>query len=327
MATTAQAPRTRFLDITLGETEREAFARLAAALAGTGSRQVDDPAWLEHARTLSSSIPAAVREEIRRFRHDPGPGGLMTVRNLPLSGAELPDTPTERGSVERTATVPAAVAVLLSLHLGEIAAFREEKYGALVQNVVPVPGRETEQSNAGSIPLDLHVENAFHPNRPDYVGLLCLRGDHSGRAGTLVSSIREAVRLISDEVLEELRRPVFVTEPPPSFGGGDSTPVHAVLEGDPEDPNVRVDFHATRALDDTGKAALERLRDAFLDVASELVLRSGEMAFVDNRLAIHGRTAFTPRYDGRDRWLHRTFVHLDHRRTRVHRPGGGPVLS
>jgi L-asparagine oxygenase len=36
--------------------------------------------------------------------------------------------------------------------------------------------------------------------------------------------------------------------------------------------------------------------------------------------------AFTPRYDGADRWLHRVFVHLDGRRSRPHRPGNGSVL-
>lgn len=57
-----------------------------------------------------------------------------------------------------------------------------------------------------------------------------------------------------------------------------------------------------------------------------LVLRPGELAFVDNRVAVHGRTSFRPRHDGRDRWLHRTFVHLDNRRSAGHRPGGGAVL-
>jgi L-asparagine oxygenase len=41
---------------------------------------------------------------------------------------------------------------------------------------------------------------------------------------------------------------------------------------------------------------------------------------------VHGRVAFTPRYDGYDRWLHRVFVHLDHRRSRPARPANGAVL-
>jgi L-asparagine oxygenase len=100
-----------------------------------------------------------------------------------------------------------------------------------------------------------------------------------------------------------------------------------VLTGDFTDPNVQVDFHATQPLGDEAKIALEQLREAFIEVSETLVLQSGEMAFVDNRIAIHGRTAFVPRYDGQDRWLHRTFVHLDNRRTRVVRAGNGSVLA
>ncbi|WP_369228235.1 transposase [Streptomyces sp. R39] len=57
------------------------------------------------------------------------------------------------------------------------------------------------------------------------------------------------------------------------------------------------------------------------------MLQPGEPAFVDNRLSVHGRTTFEARYDGRDRWLHRTFVHLDNRRNRRHRGEDGFVLD
>jgi L-asparagine oxygenase len=205
-------------------------------------------------------------------------------------------------SVERQAAVPGSITVLLSLYLGEVIAYREEKSGALVQNVVPVPGREASQSNAGSgTLLELHTENAFHPHRSDYVGLFCLRNDHSGTAGTLVSSIRRALALLPPEVVEVLMQPRFVTEPPPSFRSGAPTTAHAVLEGAADDPNIQVDFSATTPLDDEAKSALEVLRDALLNVSATLVLQPGELAFVDNRLSVHGRTTFEARYDGRDR--------------------------
>ncbi|MDF2267168.1 TauD/TfdA family dioxygenase [Streptomyces coacervatus] len=329
-------PERALLDLTLTSAERDELGQVAALLADAGRRLIDDREWLTQARELSCRLPLRLREAVRRFRHDPGDDGVMALRNLPVGDPGLPATPTVTESVERTVTVPAAVAVLISLYLGEVVAFRDEKSGALVQNVVPVPGREGSQSNAGSIPLELHVENAFHAHRPDFVGLLCLRNDHSGTAGTLVSSVRRAVRLLPQDVRDVLFQPRFATEPPPSFRAASSlhgrgtvpaNESHAVLGGLPDDPNVRVDFHATCALDDTAKAALELLRNAFLEVAASLVLQPGEMAFLDNRIAIHGRTAFTPRYDGRDRWLHRTFVHLDNRRGLAQRVGGGPVIS
>ncbi|MBY8851239.1 hypothetical protein K7G98_24000, partial [Saccharothrix sp. MB29] len=123
---------------------------------------------------------------------------MLLVRGLPVDPARLPPTPARPGSVQRTATVPASSAVLVALHLGEPMAFREEKSGALVQDVVPVPGMEETQGNAGSVPLTMHVENAFHPDRPDYVGLLCLRNDHDNVAGLRVASVRRALRLLPE---------------------------------------------------------------------------------------------------------------------------------
>ena len=47
------------------------------------------------------------------------------------------------------------------------------------------------------------------------------------------------------------------------------------------------------------------------------MLAPGEAVFVDNYKVIHGRDTFTPRYDGTDRWLKRTSLVRDIRRTYV----------
>jgi len=39
-----------------------------------------------------------------------------------------------------------------------------------------------------------------------------------------------------------------------------------------------------------------------------VVLDDGDLLVIDNDRAVHGRTAFTPRYDGTDRWLRRALV-------------------
>ncbi|MFI5547013.1 TauD/TfdA family dioxygenase [Streptomyces sp. NPDC051815] len=326
MTTALPAPVQASVGLTLTDAERTEVERLASELAEAPHRLIDERAWIDTARRLSGRLPLRIREEVRDYRFDPGADGLLILRNLPMDPAALPETPAVPESVERVPTVPAAVSTLISLCLGEVVAYQAEKSGALVQNVVPIPGREESQSNAGSTLLELHVENAFHPHRPDFVSLLCLRNDHTNTAGTLVSSIRQALTLLPEHIREVLESPRFVTQPPPSFHAGDA-PQHAVLEGSRQDPNVRVDFHATSALDPGAAAALEALQAAFLDVAAMLILQPGELAFVDNRVAVHGRTSFRPRYDGRDRWLHRTFVHLDNRRTTGYRANSGFVLA
>ncbi|MCX5400284.1 TauD/TfdA family dioxygenase [Streptomyces sp. NBC_00102] len=325
MTTALPAPVAATVGLTLTDTERHEVEALARLLSGTAPGLVDESRWREAARALACRLPLRIREEIRHYRHDPGPDGLLVLRNLPMDEAWLPETPAVAGSVERQATLPASVVALISHELGEVTAYQAEKSGALVQNVVPIPGMEGSQSNAGSTLLELHVENAFHPHRPDFVGLFCLREHHDGDAGTFVASIRRAVALLPEAVRRALEAPRFVTQPPPSFQSGEA-PCHPVLGGDRQDPNVQVDFHATAALDPEAADALESLRTAFLEVAALLMLRPGELAFVDNRVAVHGRTSFRPRYDGRDRWLHRTFVHLDNRRSAGYRPGGGAIL-
>jgi enduracididine beta-hydroxylase len=46
------------------------------------------------------------------------------------------------------------------------------------------------------------------------------------------------------------------------------------------------------------------------------VLEPGDMLFVDNFRAVHGRRPFSARFDGRDRWLKRINVTRDLRKSR-----------
>jgi L-asparagine oxygenase len=311
--------------LVLDGAERVELEELADRLALVAPGQVDHPEWLAVARDYSCALPLRLRETLRRFRHDPGPHGRLRIRGLPVR----PDgpTPIQAGSVERAATLSAAALVLCMLELGEVVAFRNEKSGALVQNVVPVPGHEHDQSNAGSRTLQMHVENVHHEHRPDFVALLCLRNDHDDQAGLQVASIRDALCLIPRQHRQTLAEPRFRSTPPPSFRGLGAEPVHAVLLGAPDDPDIRVDFANTRPIDGGAARAMDALRRAIESVRGELVLAAGDLAIVDNRVTLHGRSAFTPRYDGNDRWLQRAFVHLDHRRSRGVRAGGGNVLT
>jgi L-asparagine oxygenase len=134
--------------------------------------------------------------------------------------------------------------------------------------------------------------------------------------------------LLDADVLQVLTEPRFRTDAPPSFGAlDDARSAHPILQGDPADPNVVVDFAATHPLDDQAKVAMAALRDAFVATMTAHRLQVGDLAIVDNRVTVHGRTSFTPRYDGGDRWMERVYAHLDNRRSRADRADGGPVLS
>jgi L-asparagine oxygenase len=303
--------------------------RVAREVCAADPDRIDDPAWVDRARDGWDALPLRLRQAVRQFRRDSGPQGCMLLRGVPVEPEEtLRPTPKVPESVEHGKSISAAVLVMVACGLGDPSAFAAEKSGALVQNVVPVPGKEEFQGNSGSVLLASHNENAFHPHRPDFLMLLCLRADHDRVAQLSTACIRTVLPLLSEDATEELFSPEFVTEPPPSFGrrGGPTSP-HAVLFGAPEDPDIRVDFSATTPLTQRAESALAELERLFGETAFSVKLTPGDLAIVDNRVAVHGRSAFTPRYDGKDRWLRRTFVATDLRRSRDHRPLDGYVLA
>ncbi|GAB3896690.1 clavaminate synthase family protein [Kibdelosporangium lantanae] len=316
---------------TLDPTEAAQVRAVANRFTAVANGNVDDPRWVAAARAAWPDLPAAFRRTLTEFRRDPGRSGTLLIRGLPVDEPTLPPTPRVLGSVQREATIPAAVLLMTATALGDPVAFHAEKGGALVQDVVPVPGHEGFQGNAGSSTLlDFHNENAFHPHRPDFVLLLCLRPDHEGMAGTTTACVRMVLPLLTAASREALSRPEFATAAPPSFGypeGNGETPRHAVLSGASDDPDIRVDLAATKALTPAGEKALRELGEVFTRVATTNRLAAGDLAIVDNRITVHGRSAFQPRYDGRDRWLQRSFVLTDLRRSRAWRSADGYVLG
>ncbi|WP_438818498.1 TauD/TfdA family dioxygenase [Streptomyces brasiliscabiei] len=324
----ARTPRPATGDgtVRLGASDLAALAQVTSGLLDEAGDRVDDPAWVDRARHAWEDAPAEVRRPVREFRRNSGPDGALVLRRLPIGAAGLPPTPMVKGSVQHTPSLAAATLLLFAAGLGDPAAFAAEKAGALVQDVVPVPGQEKVQGNVGSVELTFHTENAFHPHRPDYVMLLCLRADHEGLAELRTSCVRRVLPLLTATTRAALGRPEYVTEAPPSFGPAGEGTAHAVLTGAPDDPDWCFDEAATRGVTPDARAALAELAEVAHRTYTAIRLRPGDLAVVDNRVTLHGRSAFTPRYDGRDRWLQRTFAFSDLRRSRDHRPGDGTVL-
>ncbi|GIG92298.1 TauD/TfdA family dioxygenase [Plantactinospora endophytica] len=323
---TSVGPQERAGRCVLDAADRSTVEAVADALLAQADGRVDDPDFVGAARQGGGALPHRLRRSLAEFRRYSGETGTLVLRGLPVGEGTMPDTPSVAGSVQRTATVAAGVLMTVATELGDPIAYHAEKSGALVQDVVPVPGRENTQENTGSVLLQFHNENAFHDYRPDYVMLLCLRPDHDREAGLRTACVRQVLPLLDSATRTALAAPEFVTSAPPSFCVGSQTEPHPVLPGALDDPDLRVDFAATTALTGRGRRALDRLQHLFGELAQTVYLEPGDLAIVDNRVTVHGRTPFRPRYDGEDRWLQRTFVTTDLRRSRALRPGDGYVL-
>ncbi|WP_159043340.1 TauD/TfdA family dioxygenase [Streptomyces sp. NBRC 110028] len=325
------------LELTPDEAER--FRRLVTEMADSlpppglaGPEPLDVPELLAEIEVAARWLPPRMARALSHFRRAGNPHGTLIVRNVPLDDT-LPPTPAGGVAPDWSRLPLATLAQLAAVSwLGDVIAYADEKGGRLVQDVTPVRGDEARQENSGSVMLEMHTEDGFHPFKPDFLTLLCLRADHERRACTTSGAIGRALPLLSAECVSALREPSFRIRHSSSFGhtgddAGAVSPPLPVLSGPDAAPELVADFHAMEPLDDAAARAFGELHDAMCAVLVGTVLEAGDLIVIDNRSAVHGRTGFTPRYDGHDRWLRRCFAVADLRRSRGVRVAGSQVCA
>jgi L-asparagine oxygenase len=278
-------------------------------------------------------VCAGLRAFVTRFTtHTPRPG-VALVRGIAVG--DLPATPHVRTTGYLADHATTGNLLLVAELLGSPIGYADEKGGALVHEVHPVRGEELRIENSGSATFGFHTENVHHPLRPDFLGLLCLRQDHDRVGTTRVSSVRDAAGDLSSHTLQVLRSTRFRSLYPTSFatGAGSRRPAsdpHPVLFGVAPEHFLRFNVHNTYAFDDEGSAALAELSAALDRHCRQILLEPGDLILIDNHVAVHGRSAFTPRYDGHDRWLRRCYSRREvpgWARRAMRRPGVVPAMA
>jgi hypothetical protein len=266
-------------------------------------------------------LPPAIHDALVDFADQPHRSGALLLKGMPLG--ELPATPA-------TPTTPAAkdhtsemTLLTVARRLGQPVGYEPEHGGDIVQNIVPVQATADRQvSTSSKAHLMFHTEAAFHPHRPRYLLLLCLRGDPS--AATTLSSIHEVLSLLPSAVRDTLFEPRFRTAVDESYLHGRTNVLGAptpVLSGDRQLPTMVFDADLMVGTDQAADDALRLLAGAVVSLQTGVVLEAGDLLVVDNAVAVHGRTPFTARFDGTDRWLQRAFVVSDLRPSAAERSG------
>jgi L-asparagine oxygenase len=316
--------------LTLTDEERASFAKVTEPFSSLSTFPTKDSQFLVEIELAKKDVPVRIARELIEFRKKPNEYGTLLVRNLPVDSA-LPPTPKDGKVCAKPSYVSECNLLFQMSFLGQFIAYEDEKDGELIHNICPIPGQEEKQENSGSVFLEFHTENAFHPYKPDYVGLFCLRSDHDLQAKTGTASAYRAITRVSSRVIELLRRPLYQNRLAPSFAHNNDAALYSaplsILSGDFFEPEVCIDFFSTEALNPAAESALQLFKAALTQVTVEHVLQPGDLIIVDNRVAAHSRTSFKPRYDGSDRWLQRLFVVEDFRRSRKSRLRGGHICT
>ncbi|EDY47332.1 guanitoxin biosynthesis L-enduracididine beta-hydroxylase GntD [Streptomyces clavuligerus] len=287
----------------------------------------EDPSLYRYAPLATRLLPERLLAFLHHFRQEE-PAGACVISGWQVDDHAIGPTPDtwRTGTTRSRALADEVYLVLLSSVLGEVFAWSTVQDGHLVQDLFPVPGEEHEKSAGSSASLlDLHSEDAFSPLRCDYLGLLCLRNDTAVPTsyvpvdGLSLTPEQRTVLAEPRFVLlpdsEHLKRAAERGEQPPA------PPRTALLFGDPASPYLVVDefFIRTDPDDTQAQDALAALLRLLNDSQRDVTLAPGELLFIDNYRAVHGRKPFHASYDGRDRWLKRTSVTRDLRKSRAAR--------
>jgi L-asparagine oxygenase len=287
----------------------DTFPATIAALADCSAASASESEGFLTACSLAAPhLAHPVQAAVRDLSRGTGPAALL-LRGFDVG--VLPLTPSDPLSAVAKNSVSEFALLTIATMLGEPVGYLPEHGGQIVQNLVPVKAAAFRQvSTSSAVTLGFHTETAFHPHRPHFLLLLCLRGDSN--AHTTLCTATDALEELDESTIETLRKPLFRTRPDESFLHDGATaqfgPLAPAIFGNAASPQLSFDEELMQGETVEAREALHALAAAVGRRQTSVVLETGDLLVIDNRRAVHGRSPFTARFDGTDRWLQRAFV-------------------
>lgn len=329
--------------LSLQPEEIHALRRLLAAVKAEHS-SAEDEAFLHQAPVYAAELPRRIRAFVNDFKLLEPAAGACLISGYPIDDAALGSTP-PHWDVRPQPSPTLDEELLLVLYgalLGDPLAWATQQNGFIIHNILPIAANATSQLGSNSEELLWwHNEDAFHALRGDYLVLECLRNPDS--VATTLACI-DGIKL-DERHVRTLFEPHYVFRPDeshrkesrsdraPCVADGDVDGAYdemqervahgekgAILSGHPARPYLRIDpYFMDRPELPAAREAYDWLTGKIEAHLSDVVLRPGDVLFVDNFRAVHGRKPFKARFDGSDRWLKRVNVARDLRKSRASR--------
>jgi L-asparagine oxygenase len=293
---------------------------------------------------LSLHVPQRIRTLLQNFAHKDTNTGFLLIRRIPID--ELPSTPENNNCKIGEQTILAKIQSIFVSVISNMIAYEAEGYGRLYQDVIPVKSMEKNQTSiSSSVELEIHTEQAFSKLRPDILSLACLRGN--ANANTYILPVNSIINNVSERELEMLKTPLWNTGVDLSFKlnghefiEGDIRGPMSIIRGykdprleneDPrlvfDDPLLVFDQDLMTGITDESNEMIQKIVDIYYKHRLSHNLTPGEIIFIDNNRAVHGRSPFVPNYDGLDRFLVRCFGVHNYEYSGYARENGGRVVS
>lgn len=297
---------------------------LTEPITGSQAWRADDLSAADWQVSLSAACVSELRDVAAHLRARPLPTLLLSPDDYVLAACR--DTMTRVRAIlddgvrfavvgglpidEFTADEAKSLFWLLSSMIARPVA--QKRNGTMIYDVLdtglsPDPGTEIRPDKT-NIEIAFHNDNGYGPWPPDYTCLLCLQTAKAGPQSLVMSvdTLHNELLARYPETLPRLYEPFWFDRA--AENAADEPPFHAVPVFDfDERLKVRLAMHQmhngyklrSETMDDAGAQAVAALRDVFADrsLAAEFYLERGQMQFLNNRSAIHSRTAFEDHAD------------------------------
>jgi L-asparagine oxygenase len=320
--------------VEITEDELNILKNLASKITTNPSKNPD--AFCNQTKKISKDLPDRIQIELMNFIENGNENGYLLISGINIDD-NIPDTPSNNTFKIGETTILAKIQATMSSLISDIIAYEAEGYGDIFQDIVPIQKMKMEQTSLGSgTELEIHTEQAFSKLRPDILSLACLRGDPN--AVTYILPVQTIIDNLSDVDVELLKQPLWKTGVDLSFKLNN----HEFIEGDIRGPfpilNIENQYNNGRynlvfdqdlmfGINEDAQQLIGKIVDIYYKHRIHHNLKPGEIIIIDNRHAVHGRSPFRPKYDGKDRFLVRCFSVFDYQYSSYARPSESRVVS
>jgi L-asparagine oxygenase len=295
---------------------------------------IEDPKLVDNARLYAHELPQRVKIFLEEYRMAE-PSAICLVSGFPVDDEAIGRTPDHWNQVGADSpTLRQEIFFMLcAVAIGDLFGWVSAQNARIMHDVLPIKAHREEQLGVGSeMTLFWHTEDAFSPFKGDYVALMCLR-NHDEIETTLCEGDSIDWSRVDVDKLFQPEYPIRPddshlprnnglterTEEDPVVAGllersrervedlYDNPRKKPVLYGDPSRPYMSLDpyYMLLDAMEPEARKAFDGFTAAVDKQLTGVVLRPGDVCFIDNLRAVHGRAPFVARYDGTDRWLKR----------------------
>lgn len=286
-------------DYRLSEAERRELLTVAERMPVYHQDRYSE--FIECARLGAKGLGGGFRDWVARTRA----AQVGLLRGVPIGG-QLPETPRLKGEADDVPMFADGVIGLLAGLFGDVVTFEGKVTTRQIHNIYPASDESFRQLGASAEELDWHVEDAFHSERADWLGILCLRGDPEVRTRIARAS---DLRMPDADLDRLLREPVeLLVDDSFALGLSGQSVVSKTLTRRGVDLEIAFDPPYTIARDRSQAELFGRVILAAERARIEVVVEPGDFLILNNRTTIHGRSAHEPRRDGTDRWIKRALI-------------------